>query len=275
MHERHEAEAFEDDCGLRRRFDRVGRLVGEVGFARLAEAHVVVAGLGGVGSFAAESLARSAVGRLTLVDFDVVCATNTNRQIEALRPTIGRPKVDALAERLRLINPDARLTSRQLFYSASTADQILDGRVDFVVDAVDNLTTKSHLLATCRERGIPVVCSTGASGRLDPTAVVIADLAETRVDPVADAVRRILRKKHGFPAKGPFGIPAVFSTEEPAKPRPFEPGGRGLHCTCPSGSNPYHSAERRRLTYGTASFVTGTLGLACASVVVRTLTAGS
>jgi tRNA A37 threonylcarbamoyladenosine dehydratase len=273
MADKNEARTVEDDCGLRRRFDRVGRLVGEEGFSRLTEAHVVVAGLGGVGSFAAEALARSAVGQLTLVDFDLVCATNTNRQIEATRPTIGRPKVEALAERLRLVNPDACLRPLPLFYSAETAEEVLGRQVDFVVDAIDNLTTKAHLLATCRKRGIPVVCSTGASGRLDPTAVRVADLAETRVDPVADSVRRILRKKHGFPAEGPFGIPAVFSTEEPAKPLAFAPGERGPHCRCPSGSNPYHSAERRRLVYGTASFVTGAFGLACASVVVRALAA--
>jgi tRNA threonylcarbamoyladenosine dehydratase len=258
---------------LHRRFDRIGRLVGDAGMERLLGAHVTVIGLGGVGSFAVEALARSGIGRLTLVDFDRVCVTNSNRQLQAVQGAIARPKATTLADRARLINPQARVEPIMQFYSARTADEILGARADFVVDAIDNVTAKCHLIATCRERGIRIVSSTGASGRMDPTAIRVVDLAETCVDPLADAVRRALRQKYGFPAKGPFGVPAVYSAEPPAEPRELHyDGGEGFHCVCPGGQNEFHSCEERRVIYGTAGFVTGAFGLACASVVVRALT---
>jgi tRNA A37 threonylcarbamoyladenosine dehydratase len=232
----------------------------------------MVVGLGGVGSFAVEALARSGIGRLTLVDFDRVCVTNSNRQIQATSTTVAKPKASVLAERAALINPqvDARPVPR--FYNAANADEILAARPDFVVDAIDNVTAKCHLLATCKARGIRVVSSTGASGRMDPTAIRVVDLAETRVDPLADAVRRALRQKYAFPPKGAFGIPAVFSTEPPAEPKELHyDGSEGFRCVCPGGTNDVHSCEERRVIYGTAGFVTGAFGLACASVAVRAL----
>ena len=257
---------------LHRRFDRMGRLVGDAGMERLFAAHVMVVGLGGVGSFAVESLARSGIGRLTLVDFDRVCVTNTNRQLQAVQGAIGKAKASLLAERTRLINPQAQVDARALFYSERTSDELLGLRPDWVVDAIDNVTAKCHLLAACRRRGIPVVCSTGASGRMDPTQVRIADLAETRVDKLADAVRRALRQKYDFAAKGPFGIPAVFSTEPAGEPEELHyDGAEGFRCVCPGGKNDHHSCEERRVIYGTASFVTGSFGLACASVVVKAI----
>jgi len=183
-----------------------------------------------------------------------------------------------LAERVRAINPQATPRPVPLFYSAKTCDEILgaagqgSARPDFVVDAIDNVTAKCHLLATCKARGIPVVCSTGASGRIDPTAIRVVDLAETAIDPLADAVRRTLRQKYDFPPKGAFGIPAVYSTEPPATPHELHyDGGDGFRCVCPGGTNDFHSCEERRVIYGTAGFVTGAFGLACASVVVRAL----
>ena len=172
----------------------------------------MVVGLGGVGSFAVEALARSGVGTLSLVDFDRVCVTNTNRQLQAVATSVAKPKATLLAERVRAINPQATPRIVPLFYSARSCDEILGARPDFVVDAIDNVTAKCHLLATCRSRGIPVVSSTGASGRIDPTQIRVVDLAETAVDPLADAVRRALRQKYDFPSKGPFGIAAVYST---------------------------------------------------------------
>jgi tRNA threonylcarbamoyladenosine dehydratase len=257
---------------LHRRFDRMGRLVGDIGMARLFGAHVAVVGLGGVGSWTAESLARSGIGRLTLVDFDLVCVTNTNRQLAALKHTVGQPKAQVLAERLRLVNPRAEVTAVKRFYNASSADELLAGQPDVVIDAIDNITAKCHLLATCRERGIHVVCSGGASGRLDPTQVRSADLADTFADPLAADVRRILRRRYGFPSEGPFGIPAVFSAEKPAAPLELTyDRGQGFRCVCPGGDNDVHSCEERTLIYGTASFVTGTFGLTCASLAVRHL----
>lgn len=258
---------------LHRRFDRIGRLVGDAGMARLLDAHVMVVGLGGVGSFAVEALARSGVGRLTLVDFDRVCVTNSNRQLQAMQGTIAKPKAAVLADRVRLINPQAHAEPVPVFYSPKTSEALLGRAPDYVVDAIDNVTAKCHLLAACKARGIPVVSSTGASGRMDPTRLRVVDLAETKVDPLADAVRRALRQKYGFPPHpAPFGIPAVYSEEPPAQPEELHyDGGEGFRCVCPGGKNDFHSCEERRVIYGTAGFVTGAFGLACASVAVRAL----
>jgi tRNA A37 threonylcarbamoyladenosine dehydratase len=257
---------------LHRRFDRIGRLVGDEAMERLLHAHVMVVGLGGVGSFAVEALARSGIGTLSLVDFDRVCVTNTNRQLQAVATAVAKPKATMLAERVRAINPQATAHAVPLFYSAKTCDEILGARPAFVVDAIDNVTAKCHLLATCKARGIPVVSSTGASGRIDPTQLRVVDLADTAIDPLADAVRRALRQKYDFPSRGAFGIPAVYSTEPPAAPRELHyDGGDGFRCVCPGGANEFHSCEERRVIYGTAGFVTGAFGLACASVVVRAL----
>jgi tRNA A37 threonylcarbamoyladenosine dehydratase len=257
---------------LHRRFDRIGRLVGDRGMERLLGAHVMVVGLGGVGSFAVAALARSGVGKLSLVDFDRVCVTNTNRQLQAVATAVAKPKATILAERVRAINPQATAQPVPLFYSAKSCDEILGLAPDWVVDAIDNVTAKCHLLATCKARRIPVVTSTGASGRIDPTRLHVVDLSETAVDPLADAVRRTLRQKYDFPPRGSFGIPAVYSDEPPAVPHELHyDGGEGFHCVCPGGANEFHSCEERRVIYGTAGFVTGAFGLACASVVVRAL----
>lgn len=259
---------------IHRRWDRLGRLLGDEAVLRLHRAHVLVIGLGGVGSWAAEALARSGVGRLTLVDFDLVCVTNINRQLPALRTTVGQPKASVLAERLRSIQPELQVKPVPLFYEARTADLLLTGarRPDFVLDAIDNLTAKCDLLARCRDLALPVVCCTGASGRLDPTRVRTADLAHTRIDPLAASVRKILRQKHGFPRKGDFGIPAVYAEEElrPSLPLAYD-GDEGFSCVCPGGDNEHHSCEERHVIWGTAGFVTGAMGLAAAGLVVRRL----
>ena len=263
---------IEDTYRIHRRFDRIGRLMGDQSMKKLFDSRVVVIGLGGVGSFAAEALARSGIGHLTLVDFDLVCVTNANRQLQAMRGTVGKPKATVLAERLRLINPAATIKAVPLFYDARLSDKLLPPDTDFVVDAIDNVTAKCHLLATCRARNIPIVCSTGASGRWDPTRIEVADLASTKVDPLAQSVRKILRQQHDFPRKGPFGIPAVFSTEALTEPVTLRyDGGHGFRCVCPGGENDVHTCEDRNVIWGTAGFVTGAFGLTCASVVIRQL----
>ncbi len=262
----------EDAYRLHRRFDRIGRLAGDDAMKALFGSTVTVIGLGGVGSFAAEALARSGIGHLKLIDFDLVCVTNANRQLQALKGNIGKPKASVLAERLRMINPSAKVTAIPLFYEERIADKLLTDDTDFVVDAIDNVTAKCHLLATCRSRGIPVVSSTGASGRWDPTAIEVADLSQTRIDPLAQSVRKILRQKYAFPSKGTFGIPSVFSTEALTSPIELHyDGGEGFQCICPNGENDVHTCEDRNVIWGTAGFVTGSFGLTCASVVVRTL----
>lgn len=270
-----DAEDGETRYRLHRRFDRMGRLVGDAKMERLFASHVVVIGLGGVGSFAAESLLRSGVGRLTLVDFDRVCVTNSNRQLQAMRGTVGKLKAQVLADRLALINPQAQLEVVPRFYDAATSELILarQPRPDFVIDAIDNITAKCHLIAACKERALPLVSSTGAAGRCDPTALRIGDLAETRIDPLAQEVRKILRTKYGFPQEGSFGVHSVYSIERPRDPIELHyDDGLGFSCVCPGGKNEHHSCEERRLIYGTASYVTGSFGLFCASVVVNSLT---
>ena len=265
----------EDEYRLHRRFDRIGRLAGDEGMKKLLRAKVMVVGLGGVGSFAAEALVRSGVGHVKIVDFDKVCITNTNRQLQALKGQVGRYKANVLAERLRQINPQATVEPIERFYMAENSDEILSDDLDYVIDAIDNVTAKCHLLATCVERGIPVVCSTGASGRWDPTQLRTADLSETHTDPLASSVRKLLRQNHNFPSKGKFGIPAVFSAERIELPRELSyDNGNGFRCVCPGGKNKYHNCDNRNVIYGTAGFVTGTFGLTCASLVVRQIVNG-
>jgi tRNA A37 threonylcarbamoyladenosine dehydratase len=274
------ADALPDDAPIKvhRRFDRLARLVGDRGVHRLAQAHVVVIGCGGVGSWAAESLARSGVGRLTLVDFDLVCITNTNRQLHALKGTVGKPKVEVMAERLRLIHPTGRIDAITRFYEAAARDEILpEGeRPDWVIDAIDNVTAKLDLLATCHRRAIPVVTAMGAAGRIDPTRVRVDDLAFTVRDGLAKDVRKWLVRKHGVTPRedGSFGIPAVFSDEPMLPPAAVSAdASNGFQCVCPHGDNDQHSCEKRARIDGTASFVTGAFGLAAAAHVVRSISA--
>jgi tRNA threonylcarbamoyladenosine dehydratase len=258
---------------LHRRFDRMGRLIGDEPMQALMQSHVMVIGLGGVGSWAAESLARSGVGKVTLVDFDEVCVTNTNRQLHALSGMVGTKKVEAMATRLKAINPGMQVNPIVKFYNADHCSEIFESRPDFVIDAIDNLTAKCHLLAFCRKQSIPVVCSTGSAGRLDPGQIKVADLSQTETDPLAREVRRILRQKHSFPPEGQaFGIPAVFSVEPHRQPFSLTyDRGRGFQCVCPQGDNEFHTCDDRNVILGSASFVTGAFGLFCASVAVRSL----
>ncbi|HEX5656863.1 MAG TPA: tRNA threonylcarbamoyladenosine dehydratase [Polyangiales bacterium] len=267
---RTDAAAVETAYRTHRRFDRAARLFGEPGLDRLMHARVLVFGMGGVGSFAAESLARSAVGELVLVDFDEVCITNVNRQLHALKGTVGRQKVDVMAERIKLIHPAGKVRAVPEFYNAESSERLLE-TCDFVVDAIDNVTAKVHLIATCMRRGIPLVSSMGAAARLDPTRVRTADLAQTHTDPLARHVRKLLKQHHGI-QETELGVTAVFSDEPSIDPNELHyDKGEGFRCVCPSGDNGLHSCDKRSRIEGSASFVTGTFGLTCASVVVRTL----
>jgi tRNA A37 threonylcarbamoyladenosine dehydratase len=265
-----------DDAPVKvhRRFDRLARLVGDSGIGRLAHAHVMVVGCGGVGSWAAESLARSGVGRITLVDFDLVCITNTNRQLHAMKGTIGKTKVEVMAERLRLIHPSGRIDPVARFYEATARDELLAEAPTFVIDAIDNVTAKLDLLATCVRRNIPVIATMGAAGRMDPTRVRVDDLAFTVRDGLAKDVRKWLQRKHDVQLRddGSFGIPAVFSDEPMLPPAEVSADKQnGFECVCPHGDNHKHSCEKRARIDGTASFVTGAFGLAAAGYVVRTI----
>jgi len=260
--------------GIDRRFDRLARLVGEDNLTRLGRVHVMVIGVGGVGSWAAECLVRSGVGTVTLVDFDDVCVTNFNRQLHALDGRICEPKAEVMAERLRLINARAEIRVLPMFYKADNAEQVLGSRPDFVIDAIDCVSSKCHLLAACRDRNLRVVCSTGSGGRLDPTCIAVGDLSESDVDPLARVVRKNLRRQYGFPRenKGLFGIPAVFSREKPALPLELQcDRGAKRRCFCAKKNNELFNCDDRNLILGTAAFVTGAFGLNCAAVAVRGL----
>lgn len=257
---------------LHRRWDRAGRLLGEFAMEKLAGSHVAVIGLGGVGSFTAESLVRSGIGKLTLVDFDRVCETNTNRQLHCMKGTYSKFKSDLMAERCSLISPECHVIGHRIFYHENTSDKILKD-VDFVVDAIDNVTAKIHLLLTCREKGIPIVSCMGAAGKVDPTAIKVDDLSKTHTDALSRAIRKILRQKHGVDLSEEINIPTVFSTEQRHEPQALSyDGTAGFLCICPTKGNDLHNCDQKRLIEGTMSFVTGTFGLVAASVVVRELT---
>lgn len=252
-----------------RRFDRTARLLGDDGVARLASATVTVIGVGGVGSHAAEALIRTGVGRVILIDHDRVCVTNVNRQLHATKPNLGKPKAAAMAERLRAINPDAVIEPRAEFYGPATAARLLVPEPDVVVDAIDNLTAKLHLLATCLRDRIRVVSAMGAAARLDPTRVRVADLHATRVDPFARELRRGLRVKHGVDVSGPIGVWAVFSEEPPAPPRALAYDEGGFRCVCPGGQNGVNDCDHGARVDGSTAFVPAAFGLAAASLAVR------
>ncbi len=250
------------------RFGALGRLYGAAALPRLHAAHVAVVGVGGVGSWIVEALARSGVGALTLVDLDDVCVTNTNRQSHALADTVGRPKVAVLAERVRAINPDCRVTTHTEFFTAQSAERLLATKFAWLVDAIDGMSNKTLLIASCVQRGQPVLTVGGAGGKRDATRIRVGDLGESQGDDLLRLVRKKLRRDHGF-ARGEhqiYGIPCVYSNEKPVFPwangtcsTEPEPG-TSLKLDCASG-------------FGTGVFVTGAFGFAAAGEIVRLIAA--
>jgi tRNA A37 threonylcarbamoyladenosine dehydratase len=252
------------------RFGGIARLYGAVGLERLRAAHVGVIGIGGVGSWTVEALARSGVGAITMIDLDDVCITNVNRQLPALDGQIGRPKIDAVADRVALINPACRVTREHQFFTESTAAVLLAPGYSFVVDATDKLANKCRIIVGCRERGIPVLTVGGAGGRRDGTAVRVADLARSVNDELLRQVRRKLRRECGFPRdpQADFDVACVFSPE-----LPLYPWADG---TCAAEPEPGSSLTLDCATgFGTATFVTGAFGFAAAGEVVRRIALGA
>ncbi len=251
------------------RFGGIGRLFGVDGLKRLHQSHVCVVGIGGVGSWIAEALARSGIGKLTVMDMDDLCITNTNRQLHAIQPTLGMNKAEVMAGRIREINPDAHVFGVPSFFTAETAEFTLSSGYDYVVDAIDNVPNKCLLIAECIEREVRVITSGGAGGLQRVGEIRLTDLAHSSHDRLLKEVRKTLRKEHGLPEKPDrgFGVPAVFSTESPVFPK--SDGGvcetredaSALKLDCASG-------------FGTASFVTGALGFAIAEKVVADLASG-
>ena len=251
------------------RFRGIDRLYGVGSAARLGGAHVCVVGIGGVGSWAVEALARSGVGRLTLIDADDVCVSNTNRQLHALEGEYGRAKVEVMAARARAINPAIEVDAIAQFLTTSNMDELLDRGYDFVLDCCDALRVKVEMIAWCRRRKIPLIVSGSAGGRTDPTLITVRDLSKTEHDAMLALVRRKLREDFRFP-RGPkryFGVQAVYSLENVRYPqadgsvcgtRSAVGGEAGLKLDCGGG-------------LGAATHVTAAFAFAAVSRVIARL----
>ncbi len=260
-----------NDIDYDRRFGGIARLYGAAALQRFRTAHVCVIGVGGVGSWVVEALARSAIGHITMIDLDNLAESNVNRQIHALTNTLGQAKVTALAERIAQINPFCRVNQIEDFITADNLAQMIGvGQYDYVIDAIDDVRAKTALIAYCREHRIRLVTIGGAGGQIDPTKIEIRDLCRTEQEPLLAKVRKRLRALHGFPrgTKNKFGIDAVFSTEPlrfPETPGACEvdtdrnvdsdDGITGLNCA----------------GFGSATVVTASFGLVAAAHVLKQL----
>ncbi|MCB5191688.1 tRNA threonylcarbamoyladenosine dehydratase [Methylobacillus arboreus] len=258
------------DFDWERRFGGVRRLYGESALQRFRQAHVCVIGMGGVGSWAVEALARSAIGKFTLIDLDNIAESNVNRQLHAVEGAFGQAKVAAMAERIHAINPLAQTREIEDFITPNNLDAMLDPKVDAVLDAIDDARAKVALAAWCRQHDIPLVMAGGAGGRVDPIRIRVADLAEVHGDRLLAKVRNQLRRDHGFP-KGTdgkkkvqkFGISCIYSDEPVQQPDAScvaDAGGvTGLNCA----------------GYGSSVAVTAPCGMAAAAVVLKVLASRS
>lgn len=198
------------------RFGGIERLYGTQGADIIQNAHFCVVGIGGVGSWAAEALARTGVGEITLIDLDDICTTNTNRQIHALTNTIGESKVDVMAERIQQINPDCRVHVIEDFVTQENLGQLMNQGFSYVIDAIDSVKIKTAMIAYCKRNKIPLITIGGAGGQTDPTQIQITDLSQTYQDPLLSKVRNQLRREYNFSrnTKRKFSIDAIFSTEQ-------------------------------------------------------------
>ncbi len=244
-------------------FSRFEMLVGNEAMEKLENSRVAVFGVGGVGSYVVEGLVRSGVGRFILVDDDLVCLTNLNRQLHATRKTVGRPKVEVMKERILDINPKAEVVTHQLFYLPESAGQLLDGDIDYIVDAIDTVTAKIDLVMKAREKGIPIICSMGTGNKFDPTKLEITDISKTSVDPLARVMRKELRDR------GITSLKVLFSREEPSKTIETEQTSCREGCVCPKGAE--RKCTDRRSIPGSTAFVPPAAGLIIAGEVVRDL----
>lgn len=259
------------------RFAGIGRLYGQQALSRFQAAHIVVVGIGGVGTWVAEGLARSGIGQITLIDLDDICVTNTNRQIHALADTIGQSKVEVMAERILAINPECVVNQIEDFitidnlseYFPRQNDTAATGKIDYVVDCIDAVKPKAGLIAHCKRNKIPMVTIGGAGGQTDPSQIQVTDLAKTVQDPLLAKVRNILRKEYGFSknTQRRFAVDAVFSTQHLVYPQ-----ADGSVCSTKAtadGSMRMDCASG----FGAVTMVTGTFGFMAASRVLAKLAA--
>lgn len=245
-------------------FSRTQLLFGQEGMERLYHARVAVFGIGGVGGYTVEALARSGVGTLDLIDDDRVCLTNVNRQIFATRKTVGQYKVDVAEQRIREINPDAVVYTYKTFYTPETAAQFDFTQYDYIVDAIDTVTGKLELVEQARRAQVPIISCMGAGNKVDPTALEVADIFETSVCPLARVMRQELKKR------GIRHLKVVYSKEPALTPIEDLSIGCRAHCICPPGTA--RKCTRRRQVPGSNAFVPSVAGLIIAGEVVKDLT---
>jgi tRNA A37 threonylcarbamoyladenosine dehydratase len=255
-------DAGDEKPDFARRFGGVWRLYGDAALRRFQAARVAVVGLGGVGSWAVEALARSAIGTLALIDLDMVAESNVNRQIHALDGAFGKAKTEAMAERIRAINPACRIEATEDFVTPENVSVLLDGDFDYLIDAIDQTRAKAAIIACCVQSGRPFVTTGGAGGRTDPARIGAADLSRTVQDALLARVRALLRKDYGFPRDPTkkFAVPAVFSTEA------VRPPWRGEACDSSPVSAGLHCAG-----YGSSVCVTAAFGFFAAGIALNHL----
>ena len=261
-----------EEVDFSRRFGGIGRLYGERALERFRAAHVCVIGVGGVGSWIVEALARSAIGHLTLIDLDNVAESNINRQIQALSGTIGQAKIAALAERIAQINPFCRVTLVEDFIGADNLDALIGAHAfDYVVDAIDSAKAKAALIAYCRARAIPLVTIGGAGGQVDPTLIDVRDLARTEQEPLLKRVRKLLRNHYGFPRgeKNKFHIDAVFSME------PLRFPEDEASCSLDADERSGGVTGLNCAGFGSSMVVTASFGMVAAAHLLRKLAEGA
>ncbi|UKH15872.1 tRNA cyclic N6-threonylcarbamoyladenosine(37) synthase TcdA [Actinobacillus pleuropneumoniae] len=242
------------------RFGGIGRLYTPEGLAKLRQAHICVIGIGGVGSWAVEALARSGIGKITMIDMDDICATNINRQIHAMTGTIAQLKTEAMKERIERINPECVVEIIDDFITPENIPEYLNRGYDYVIDAIDSVKTKAALIAYCKRNKIKMVTTGGAGGQTDPTQIQITDLSKTIQDPLASKVRSLLRKEYNFSQnpKRKFGIDCVFSTQPLIFPKMGEGCEVSATMNCANG-------------FGAVTMVTATFGFFAVSRVIDKL----
>ncbi len=248
---------------MQNQFSRTQLLLGKENMDKLAGARVAVFGVGGVGGYTVETLARSGVGTLDLIDDDQVCLTNINRQIIATMDTVGKNKVDVAKERVLSINPNATVNTYKTFYLPETADQFDFTQYDYVVDAIDTVTGKIQLVMAAKEAGVPIISSMGAGNKLDPTAFEVADIYKTSVCPLAKVMRRELKKR------GVKKLKVVYSKEKALTPIDDRTISCRTNCVCPPGAEK-KCLERRQIP-GSVSFVPSVVGLIIGGEVIKDL----
>ena len=244
-------------------FSRTQLLLGQEGMEKLFRARVAVFGIGGVGGYTVEALARSGVGTLDLIDDDKVCLTNLNRQIFATRKTVGQYKVDVAQQRILEINPKAVVHTYKTFYAPQTAEQFDFSQYDYVVDAIDTVTGKLELVEQAEKAGVPIISSMGAGNKMDPTAFEVADIYETSVCPLARVMRKELKKR------GIKKLKVVYSKEPPMTPIEDMAISCRTNCICPPGTA--RKCTQRRQVPGSNAFVPSVVGLIIAGEVVKDL----